>query len=367
MKSIIALYTANAREFGRDRMASLFTILIPIMFAAFFGVVFSGGGNGFKLQMGLVVEDAGATGQQLAGALTSVETQGMLGVRVGSREESLASLRKGDVQVVLVLPNTLTQSAAAGQPAPVEVFYDAASQTSAGTGLGIARSLLAQANLTVRGLQPLLIPEEHAIQTNPLRAVDFFVPSTLAMAMLWLGLFGTMLPIVQQREQQVLRRLSVSPVRRFNLLAGQVLWRLTVGIVQASAFMLVGIFVLKVHMQGNWLLFALSAVLGALVFISMGYLLAGISRTTEGATAMAQLVNFPMMFLSGIFFEASILPAFLRPVMNVMPATYLADAFRQIMVGYSALYPLWLDFAVLSGWLIVFVVLSLRFFRWEQP
>lgn len=38
----------------------------------------------------------------------------------------------------------------------------------------------------------------------------------------------------------------------------------------------------------------------------------------------------------------------------------------QTMVGYPALNPLWLDFTVLSAWLIAFVVLSLRFFRWHQ-
>ncbi|MDP2935108.1 MAG: hypothetical protein Q8O86_01300, partial [Dehalococcoidia bacterium] len=45
MKSIIALYATNAREFSRDRMAGLFTIIMPVMFAAFFGMVFDGGDN----------------------------------------------------------------------------------------------------------------------------------------------------------------------------------------------------------------------------------------------------------------------------------------------------------------------------------
>ncbi len=186
------------------------------------------------------------------------------------------------------------------------------------------------------------------------------------MAMLWLGLFGTMMPLVEQREQQVLRRLSISPVRRVNLLAGQVLWRLTIGLSQATVFTLVGIFVLGLHFQGNWLLFGLAAVLGTLAFVSMGYLLAGVSATTESAAALSQVINFPLMFLSGIFFDAQMLPSFLRPLMQIMPPTYLADAYRQTLSGYPALYPLWLDFAVLTGFTIVFVVLGLRFFKWES-
>jgi ABC-2 type transport system permease protein len=72
-----------------------------------------------------------------------------------------------------------------------------------------------------------------------------------------------------------------------------------------------------------------------------------------------------MMFLSGSLFPVEALPAFLKPVVNVMPLTYLTDALGQLMVGASPLHPLWLDFAVLGGWLAVFMVLGVKFWRWE--
>jgi hypothetical protein len=49
-----------------------------------------------------------------------------------------------------------------------------------------------------------------------------------------------------------------------------------------------------------------------------------------------------------------------------MLLTYLSDALRQVMVeGSSALFPLWADAAVLTGWLLVCMVVAFRFFRWE--
>jgi len=44
-----------------------------------------------------------------------------------------------------------------------------------------------------------------------------------------------------------------------------------------------------------------------------------------------------------------------------MPLTYLTDALRQIMVGASSLHPLWLDFAVLGGWLVALLALATKF------
>jgi len=72
-----------------------------------------------------------------------------------------------------------------------------------------------------------------------------------------------------------------------------------------------------------------------------------------------------MMFLSGTLFPLDALPQFLRPVANAMPLTYLGDALKQTMLGAPALLPLWVDFAVLGGCLVVLAVLAVRFFRWE--
>jgi len=71
------------------------------------------------------------------------------------------------------------------------------------------------------------------------------------------------------------------------------------------------------------------------------------------------------MFLSGLFFPVDFMPAWIRPVVTAMPLTYLADALRQIMVGATPVYSLWVDFGVLAAWLVVGAALAVRFFRWE--
>jgi ABC-2 type transport system permease protein len=48
-----------------------------------------------------------------------------------------------------------------------------------------------------------------------------------------------------------------------------------------------------------------------------------------------------------------------------MPLTYLGDALRQTMVGGAPFVPLWVDGAVLGGWLVVTLSVSARFFRWQ--
>jgi ABC-2 type transport system permease protein len=78
-----------------------------------------------------------------------------------------------------------------------------------------------------------------------------------------------------------------------------------------------------------------------------------------------QLIQFPMLFLSGIFFPVEILPDFMKPVVNALPLSYLGDGLRQVMVEASPVFSLNTDFLVLGGWLLLSLVVSVRFFRWE--
>jgi ABC-2 type transport system permease protein len=94
-------------------------------------------------------------------------------------------------------------------------------------------------------------------------------------------------------------------------------------------------------------------------------LVSSLARTVDSANGLTQAINFPMMFLSGLFFPLSLLPGWIRPVTHALPLTYLADALRQVMVGATPTYPLGLDLAVLGGWLAACTLLALRWFKWD--
>ena len=363
MKAVKALYLAQAREFLRDRSAVLFVLLLPVAFGVFFGLVFSEGGS-FTLQLGLANEDLGSIGSQIVAKLDAPEIKGGYNLSTGGREDLMAVLRRGDLHALLVLPENLSQSVMDGQSAIIEVFYDTANPTSADFAVSIVRTLLNEINLALSGSPPILEMEPQPIQTNPLRSIDFFMPGMLGVALLWLGVFGTAQPIVAQREAQILRRIGVTPVSRLAILTAEVSWRVTVGLLQTTAFLLVGYFGFGVGVI-SWPPFIGGILLGTLVFVSLGYVLAGVGRSTESTMAIAQLINFPMMMLSGSIFMTEMLPALFRPIMRVLPLTYLSDLLRQTMVGAPPAHSMTLNFTVLGVWLIGLLLLAIKLWRWE--
>ncbi len=414
MRALQALTVAAVKEYVRDRMALFWTLAFPILFILIFGLLFSDpdisgfqvgvvlenpedmAAAGFYCQMEAIDRDKGeeafpaddqvlcrrALERAIAAGHVSTETlrlqqQGQEGseearlplyVARGSREEMLGALKQGDLAAVIVFPADfqlqMGRAFAQGEPVPVAIYYDASQPTRSQVLQGILGGLFERFDQMVTQRPRILTPQFQPLQAEHLRTIDYMVPGILAVALMQLGLFaaGT---VVSLRERQILKRLGATPLPRSTLVASQVLFRLVVAVLQTVLIIIVGWLVFRVEVGNRLGMLTLFVFLGALTFIAMGYVVAAFARTEESSIAIVQAIQFPMMFLSGVYFPIDLIPHWMQPVLYALPLTYLGDALRQVMVEASAWKPLWLDGLVLSAWLIVSLAISFRFFRWE--
>ncbi len=364
MQAFFALYKATAREFLRDRMALFITLFLPLLMAIFFGMIFADD-PGVSLSVGLAVEDIGRAGEEFAAALADSALEGVVDVQRGTHEQVRSAVQQGRLAAALVLPENFSSQLTAGQPAALPIYYDPQQEQLSGPALLVVRQMIQEADLALQDIQPLLVLQEQPIGAHRIPMAHFYIPGMLALSVLWLGVFGTAPPLVELREQQILRRIGVTPLKRSTLLAAQIGWRFTTGILSAVLLIGFGMIAYGISAAGSWLLLVASFVLGVFVFVALGFLLASLARSTEGVVGMGQMVMFPMMFLSGIFIPLEVLPAFLQSVAAVIPLTYLGDSLQQTLLGAPGLHPLWVNFSVLGVWLAGLTALSMRCFRWE--
>lgn len=362
MPTIFNLYIASIKEFVRDRATIFWTLAFPLIFILLFGVIFNGGGSP-NYTVGMVNEDNGPVGQALASAFKLFPS---LKIENGDRANELDKLKKGQVDMVIVIPADVSQSVAQKQTATVQMYDDpSAGQASSQIKQSLVQAVVANFNKAATNVAPPLALQSNSILTQKLTYLDFLVPGILAMALMQLGLFGTATPLVTLRQEQVLRRLGATPLPRWQLLASQIMLRLTIALVQTGLILALSVWAFKVQIQGSILAVLGLVVLGAIAFISLGYLIAAISKTVDAANGITSAVNFPMMFLSGIFFPLAALPTFLAPFVRALPLTYLGDALHQVMTGGTPAFPMWVNLAVLAGWTLVCSLLAIRLFKWE--
>lgn len=360
MRPFYKLLVANFRQFFRDKTTMFFTFAFPVLFMLIFGLVFSGEGD-ISYNIGLVREDNSAAGAAIAEAISQVP---IFEITEGELDEMLEQFEEGEFNGVILIPEDIESRISRGEPTDITVYHDPAQTTSSQVILSVMGEVINITNRQLTGEPVLLRLAEESIQSNELGYIDFLVPGILAMAILFLGLFGA-LPMVEWREKQVLKRFGATPVSRLHIISSQITYRLVLAVIQTLIIIAVAYFIFNVQMVGNWLLLFGLVVLGALTLISIGYLAVARARTVEGAMPLIQLIQFPMLFLSGIFFPIDFMPDFMRPLVSAIPLTYLADALRQVMVGSTPVYSITTDIAVLVGWLVVTMALSVKFFRWE--
>jgi ABC-2 type transport system permease protein len=361
VRAFLQLYLASVKEFLRDRMALFWTLAFPIMIIMLFGLIFSGG-SGTTFDVGLAVEDRGTAGVALARAFGAIPA---FHVTEGQRDALLDQLRSGKLRLVVVIPGELSGAIGARSPAQVQVYYDPASQGTAQALIAVVEKVVDGFEQQTTGRRPLLSVAALSVNAKNLRLIDFLLPGILGMSLMQLGLFATAPQLVYLREQQVLRRIGATPLPRGTLLAAQVCHRLVIGLFQAVLMIMVGVLLFQFSIVGNLPLTVAAIVLGAMTFIALGYLIAGLARSQESVNGITQVFGVPMMFLSGLFTPIELMPSWLKPVAATLPLTYLADALRQTMVGAPSMFGLALDFGVLTAWLVIGSVLAVRFFRWE--
>ena len=366
MDALIQLTIANIRSFVRDRAALFWTLAFPLIFIVMFGAIFSGGGDQGRT-FGWVDDDASPESAQLRAAFAGVPNLELVDA---TEAEALEQMRRGDVSAVLVVPAGYAERIVAvaqdpsGEAVPIEVYTDPAQQQQEGITLQIVGAVFDAVSLAVRGGGPVLAVSKQTIQTQDVGFISYLVPSILGMALMQLGVFSA-IPLVADREKLILKRLSATPLRRWQLVGSNVIMRLLIAIVQTVIIVGVGAAMFGVEVAGNLVLIGALVVLGSLAFIALGYVIASFAKTEELANGMTSVVQFPLMFLSGTFFPIEAMPEVLKVVARAMPLTYLSDALRQTMVGGAAFNPLWVCFAVLAAFLVICFGISARFFRWQ--
>lgn len=366
MRAFTAVFVARYKQFTRDRAALFFSFAFPIIFILLFGWAFQNmGTQTFKI--GLANEGSDNVTSYITFGLNSVVLEGdvkMFKPESGNLDNLKAKLEKGDLDAVIEIPAGMDTLVARGTSDNVQVYYDASQTVNQQMLIPALSQIINEIDKRVGEYTPPIGMSPHSVQTHELRYIDFLLPGILGMTLMFIGVQGG-LPVIQQRQAHIIKRLGSTPLRRSTLVLGDLLFRMIVILASAALIMLVGRLVFNVQMVGNWLSLCGIILLGSLVFVSLGYLIAALVKTQESAIPVVQIVNLPMMILSGTFFSVASMPGFIEPLIKILPLTYVNDALRQIMVSGTPLHSMTTDLAVMAAWAIVCLGITIRFFKWD--
>lgn len=352
MRALLAMIKANLKMSVRNRQALFWNLAFPAIFILIFGTVF---GHGFSVDFSVGV--AGEQSALMTGVVAAMKGSDAFTVHEGASDAELKHLKDGDRDVVLVFGPA---PVGGGQP-NVRLAYDNSNGPNAQVAVGVVRQTLLSA---AQGENPVPI-QEQGIASDTISYIDFLVPGILAMALMNSGVIGLSTAFVIYRERGILRRIKVTPFPLPSFIFARIVSQLIVAVAQSVILVGMGMAIFGLRINGNVPLALLTVIVGSLAFLAIGFAISGIARNAETAASYANLVTFPMLFLSGVFFSIDSAPAWLVPITKVLPLAYLVDALRAVMTRDKGLGDVWIDLAVLLGTFAAALAVSVRFFRWD--
>lgn len=192
----------------------------------------------------------------------------------------------------------------------------------------------------------------------------YFLGPVLALNVMG-SFWGLSATIVTFREQGILRRFHVSPVRASDLLASSVVANLALTLPTVILELLLARLIFHVRTLDNLGgIFVLVAV-GTISFASLGLVIASVTNTMQETQILNQLIWLPLIFLSGATFPLAYLPRVVQRVGLFLPATYLVNAFQQVIINSATVLSRYTEIASLVSWAILTFFLSMQLFRWE--
>ncbi|MFP4643627.1 MAG: ABC transporter permease [Spirochaetales bacterium] len=336
MQKFLALFHARNMEFVRDRGTFFWNILFPVILVFGFAFAFSGEQDTL-FSIGILGEGEPPTAiAELPGA----EILRYNGDGTESREAVLNRLRQHQIDMVVDIESS-------------EFYLNREAQTAP-----ILRQLIAGGGSS-HGLT------EQEVSGEPIRFVDWVVPGVIGMNMMFSCLFGVGFVLVRYRKNGVLKRIKATPVSAFTFISAQTASRLVI-VVATSAFVYAGTDAfLNFTMNGSYLALLLITALAIICMIAVGLLFAGRLKSEELAGGLMNLVTFPMIILSGVFFSLEGTPELLQTIAQFLPLTHFVDGARSIMLDGAGMMDVLPNMAALAAMALTFLTISALLFRWE--
>ena len=198
--------------------------------------------------------------------------------------------------------------------------------------------------------------------------IAFVVTMSVTLGVLGSGFFGAGIRAIQERELGILRRYKVTPITPAPILVGSMVTGWIIFIPYIVFLLLMAHSLYQMPLPGNFIDLLVFISLGLIAFRALGLVIASVANTMQEGTILVQLFYFPMLLLSGATFPSEKFPAVMRIIHNFIPATYLVEGMKSIMLKNHSLLDKDNLLAVLVMVLTVFGggLISMKLFRWEK-
>jgi ABC-2 type transport system permease protein len=349
----LKLFWADLKMLVRNKQSLFWALAFPLIFTCIFGFFF-----GKNTTLGSVTVIDQANTDLSKGLVTALSDSKLFTINKESDiNQAKDAVKKSSLSGVVVIPENFGDFTKPEAPKNVTVIYDPGNSQVAATLLSFVDKFLTATNFKMQNAQTIFTLVEEKINTRELTYYDFVLAGILGLALMNYSIIGISVAMSKYREDQILKRITTTPLAGWKFILAELFSRLIVNFVQINLILLLGVYVFDGHIYGNIFIIYLLAMMGAILFQLIGFVISSLVKTTDAAQGMATAVTIPMMFLSGVFFPIDQLPKWLYGIVQYLPLAPLLRMIRAVALDNPK------NFILVVCWIVGCLIVSSWKFR----
>lgn len=195
--------------------------------------------------------------------------------------------------------------------------------------------------------------------------MDVSVPAYICMIICVTGIMSLPLALAEYREKKILKRFEATPISPVQIIIAQIFVNLLMTVIGSLLLVILGKVLYDVSFEGDVLQVGLAFLLSIVNTFSIGFFVASFISNSKAATAVANVLYFPMLFLSGATIPVETMPDTIKKISRFIPLSYAVEIMKGTWHGDS-LKAYGKEILILSVIAVICMVLSAICFRWES-
>jgi ABC-2 type transport system permease protein len=350
----------------RDKVALFFIFVFPLIFLFVFGGIF-GKSSDVNFDIALINNANNSFTKQF---VKEMKKEKFLKVNedLTTIDEAKTVMKRGEIDAILVLPKDFGEAKPPEKPYPsgqAEIIYDQNNETSGQTLASIMDGVFKNVNQGITNAPTPFSVKTTSTKEKGLSSFDYIFSGLLGFTILSLGIFGPTSVFPRMKQNGILRRYHTTTLRVWEYFTANVLSQMFIGILAVTLMFIVALTIFKLNMRGDYFSLTAMVLIGTATIYGVGLAIGGWAKNENQAAPLANLVSFPMMFLSGTFFPKFMMPEWLQNISSFLPLTPINDGLRLIITEGKTLTSLGNELTIIGVWFVIIYIIAFKVFRWE--
>lgn len=316
----------------KDKRSRFVLIAPPLIQLIVFGYAASFDLN--HVRYAVLNEDSGAASRELLSRFEQNTTFDCIGHLAGDADITPIMDDKKALMVIRI-PSDFTRKLLAGETASVQINVDGRNSNSAMAVLNYVQAILSGFNTDWITRHGGHLPSTLVVRAwyNPnLVSRWFIVPGIVGVLTLLVTLLITALSVAREREAGTFDQLLVTPLRPVEILLGKAIPAVLLGILEASAIILITVGWFHIPLTGSLAALYLGLFLFVLSCIGIGLMISSLAATQQQGLLGAFVFMVPAITLSGFATPIENMPEPIQWFTCLIPLRYFLIICRRVFL-----------------------------------